>query len=1223
MLKLKDRIETASMRDNWDGKSVPRLNPVLPTAKLGIGMAIMKDISSLSDFTALKKLASALWQENNSYHGAAIMVGAGFSRSAASTGDASKKLPLWNYFSTKLADELHSSSNDPLRLAEEYCAYFGKQALHDLIKKEINDAAWEPGELHKLLLELPWSEILTTNWDTLLERASAEVHQPIYSVVSKQEDLSNARSPRIIKLHGTIDITKDLVFTQEDYRKYPQQHAAFVNFSRQVFIENELCLLGFSGDDPNFLQWAGWVRDHLATHSRRIYLVGALGLSSAKRKYLESINVAPIDLADLVTDYDEHDARHLEATKLFIRALQDLKPKQVWEWAPTQLHRSTTTEAERTSTNQEPSYAAKLLEDKIPSLEKDRLSYPDWLICPYGLRFNLQCQIIDPWPSARNLSAMAATSKAKILYEMTWHHQVTFEALPPWLANELLAICDPENPCVLSKKQQLEIAVLLLKNTRWMDNPEAEKIAKITSAILDKGEKFWPESIDELAYHYAIVARDSFDYKALEQYSEKITSNNPVWKIRKASLLAELGKFDKSEVLLAEAYKALLNQYRNDRNSIHVLSRLAWAHWLMRGVDLSSFSSEIKAFPSNYRDSKCDPWDHIEHIRMRVSKTLHEQQKQKSIELLFEPGSYRDNANTVRFSNELHPLLLLEGISGTVGMPLCWNGVNFLAEQAASLAELDGIEDTHRFALAIRSANSDNSDVLKKIFSRIKVACFSENDANNLLSQCILAINYWAAKCAEEPGSGRGIAIDRLRVFIEVTARVSVRATPEQAKQIFRLAVSLSKKPELRHFWLFDALKHLSKFSLESIPHSQQHDVFLEALSFPLQSEIGIMDHKEWPNPIIKHPGERKQDSALERRIDEIIDCIAPCSTKSAPALLRLFPLIEEDFLTNDELNKISEKLWGGELHPTTLPDMGLFKYTLLQLPSPDSSALKSLVRQYLFEAKNPDLISIERLTDIANSAQAESIKELPSPAQAADYFEQLIIWRPNKEHSDPLGLTQNTERQLAGLIGMVLARSVIPALRSEDLTEDRFQELCTFYSDVRASETLIAFPYFAIANEIFIEPTERLIRQGLQSNDANKLAYSSYAILTWRDHNESPATEKLILRLIYLIGVHRVAGSSALIWTLNQMYSKKYLSDESVESLIEILPIIFDSTSYKNCSPSGRESVSISFARASCVRLAGDIVSSGEHQNDELLRILDEAKKDPLPEVRFAEMTS
>lgn len=1182
----------------------------------------MKDITSLPDYAALKKLASALWQQDGSYHGAAIMVGAGFSRSAASTGDTSKKLPLWNYFSKKLADELGSGSTDPLRLAEEYCAYFGKQALHDLIKKEINDAAWAPSELYKSLLELPWSEILTTNWDTLLERASAEVHQPIYSVVTKQEDLSSARSPRIVKLHGTIDITKDLVFTQEDYRKYPQQYAAFVNFSRQVFIENELCLLGFSGDDPNFLQWAGWVRDHLATHSRRIYLVGALGLNAAKRKYLESINVAPIDLDDLVTDHDERDIRHLEATKIFIQALQEFKPKQIWEWNPSQLHRTTTTDAESSKTHQDSSYAAKLLEDKLPYLEKDRLSYPDWLICPYGKRFQLQVHITDPWPTPKNLSAMAESSKARLLYEITWHHQVTFEVIPSWMVKELLAVCDPDKPCELSKKQQLEIALLLLKNTRWMDSSEAEHISEITSSILEKGKKYWPESSDELAYHNAIVLRDRFDYAALEKYVEKITSKNPVWKLKKASLLAELGQFDNGNNLVAEAYKELLTQYRNDRNSIHVLSRLAWAHWLIRGIDLSSFSKKFEAFPSNYRDSLCDPWDHIEHIRERISKDLNKQQKQHAIEPLFEPGRYRDNSNTVSISNDLHPLLLLEGISSSVGMPLRWNGVNFLGEQAARLAELDGVDNIYRFGLAIRSANSDTSEVLKKVFSRVHIACLPESDVNFLLNQCMLAINYWLTKRASKSADTSQAAIGRLRVFIEVLARASVRATPEQAKQIFRLAVSLGKKHELHHFWLFDAVKHLCKFSLKSIPESQQHDVLLDALSFPLHSEISIREHNEWANPVLKHPGERKQDSALDRRIDEIIDDIAPCSPQSAPALLRLLPLIEKEFLTDAELNKISQKVWGSEFDSNYLPDTGLLKYVLLKIPSPDSSAVKTLVRRYLFEKKNLNPISPELLTDIANAATAENIKELPSADQAANYFEQLVVWRPNRESNDMLRLTHNQDRQLAHLVGEVLARSVVPALLSEGLTEERFQKLCAFYSEVGASEALIALSYFSIANDTFNEPVERLIRQGLQSDDEGKLAYSSYALLIWRNHKESPVIDRLIVRLMYMIGVNRMAGSSALLWTASQMYSKKYLSDENIESLVEILPIIFDNTNYRNISPYARESVSVSFVRAACARLARDIVSSGEHQNDELLRILDEAKQDALPEVRFAEMT-
>ena len=1183
---------------------------------------MITNISSLPDYAALKKLASALWQQDSSYHGAAVMVGAGFSRSSASTGDVNRKLPLWNDFSKTLAKELDSGSVDPLRLAEEYCAYFGKQALHDLIKKEVNDAAWTPGELHKSLLELPWSEVLTTNWDTLLERTSTEVHQPVYSVVSKQEDLSSARSPRIVKLHGTIDVTKDLVFTQEDYRKYPQHHAAFVNFSRQVFIENELCLLGFSGDDPNFLQWAGWVRDHLATHSRRIYLVGALGLNSAKRKYLESINVAPIDLDDLVAGHDEGDARHLEATKIFIQALQDLKPQQTWEWEPTQLHPATTIERDLTRIHQDPDYAAKLLEEKLPSLEQDRSFYPGWLVCPYQQRFQLQNQISSPRPNPKNLSAMTANNKAKLLYEMTWHHSVTYEVIPSWLAQELLTVCDPAKPCALTKKQQLEVALLLLKNTRWMDNPEAESIKQTTSVILEQGVKYWPESSNELAYHHAIVARDVFDYSAVEKSVEKITSSNPIWKLRKASLLAELGLFDKGEELVAEAHRELLGQYRNDRNSINVLSRLAWAHWLIRGIDLWSNKKEFKRFPSSYQESKCSPWDHIEHIRARISKELDKQQKQREIEPSFEPGHYKDNSNTVTFSNELHPLLLLEGVSSTVGMPLRWSGINFLVEQAVRLSELEGIDNVHRFALAIRAANSDSSDVLKKVFSRVQVACLPEEDVDFLLNQCTLAIHYWSEKRTKEPGNVRNYALDRLRVFIEVLARTSVRATQEQAKQIFRLAVSLSKKPEFHHFWLFDALKHLTEFALKSIPEPHHYEVLLEALSFPLQTEIGVEERKEWANPVIRHLGERGQNAVLDRRIDEIIDHITPCSSQSAPALLRLLPLIERDFLTDMELNKIAEKVWGADPEHHILPETGLLKYVLLKIPSQNPSSVRALVRHYLFEAKDSNLFNQEILTDIANAAQVENIKEFPSEEQAVDYFNKLVVWRAQENDNDMLGFSKHKEQQTAELIGEVLARSVVPKLPLAELTEENFQKLYAFYDEVEAAEVLIAFSYFAAENEIFIERVEKLLRQSFQAKDANKLAYASYALLTWRNLKESPAIEKLILRLIYLIGSNRMLGLSALLWTVNQMCSKKYLSDENIKSLVEILPVIFDNAGYSEISPYSRESVSISFVRAACVRLARDILKNSQDKNSELIRILEEAKQDALPEVRFAEMT-
>ncbi|CAD7492631.1 SIR2 family NAD-dependent protein deacylase [Aeromonas dhakensis] len=1170
----------------------------------------MTDIFSLPDYVTLTKLAAALWQQDGSYHGAAVMVGAGFSRCAASTGNAQEKMPLWNDFSKKLASELDSRSSDPLRLAEEYSAFFGKQALHDLIKKVINDPAWKPGNLHKDLLELPWSEVLTTNWDTLLERASANVYQPAYSLVSKQEDLSSARSPRIVKLHGTIDVTKDLIFTQEDYRKYPQNHAAFVNFSRQVFIENELCLLGFSGDDPNFLQWAGWVRDHLSSHTRRIYLVGALGLNSAKRKYLESINVAPIDLSALVADLDEQDSKHLEATRIFIKALQDLRPKQCWEWTPTNLRRKMITQEEDTKLRKEPEYAAKLLEGHIPLLAKDRESYPDWVVCPPDIQSRLKNHIDDPWPTPKNLSLMIPTEREKLLYEICWHYKVTFSVFPNWLVQELLKICNPDNHCSLTKRQQLEIALLIHKNTRWMSSSEAEPIIETTKHLLSNGDKYHPECSNELSYHNALLARDSFDYKELELQVNKISTNSPIWMLKKGGLLSELGQFEHATKLISEAHKELLLQHRNNKASIHALSRLACAHWLMRGINMLSDRKSFEKFPTIYDEYHCSPSEYMDYINGRIDNALQEQRKNQEIEPSFSPGYYKDNSQTVTISNEIHPFIFFEGVLNSIGMPLRWESVNFCVDKATRLAELEDLDNLYRFSLAIRAANSGDSPVLKKLFSRINIACLSDREISFLVTQCKLAIDYWSKKIDSH-------AVNRLGVFIEVLARVSVRVSIEQAKELFKFSVSLSKNTNLRCFWLFDAIGDLVNFTLDSIPKSQHKDVLLDALSFPLQVELGIEDHGKWVNPVIWEPGDRISSSTLDRRIDEIIDSVVPSSSKAAPALIRLLSLSTCGFLLPDEKQRLSQKIWGEHPDYSNLPETGLLKHTFLTLPSGDPSLVKSAVRKYLFDVDNNHLLNRHHLNDICQATKVMHDGIYPSEEQAIKLFNLMVDWRPRNDEGDILGWSQQEDEIIVSLIGDALSLSIAPSLSKEDLTEDNYNKLFAFYNDTESPNAMIAFTYFATANHTLIERVEKTIRQGFHSK-GNFLAFSSRALLKWRGMMELPVIERLILRLVYLTESGFKSGLSVQLSVIKEMLSNGFLNSEHIDSLVEIIPVIFDNSNYVNISPSSRESVSISFVRASCVELAKELLNKTSH-NSELIRILDEAQRDSLPEVRFA----
>jgi hypothetical protein len=187
-----------------------------------------------------------------------------------------------------------------LRIASEYEAAFGKARLDALILEMTPDLQYVPSKLHRLLLELPWADVFTTNYDTLLERT--EVDGRAYQPVLKASELTTAFTPRIVKLHGSFPSQTPFIVSEEDYRTYPRKFAPFVNSVRQSLLENSFVLLGFSGEDPNFLEWTGWIRDELGESHAPIYLVSPLSLGNAERTLLNRRGVTPIDVSPISTE---------------------------------------------------------------------------------------------------------------------------------------------------------------------------------------------------------------------------------------------------------------------------------------------------------------------------------------------------------------------------------------------------------------------------------------------------------------------------------------------------------------------------------------------------------------------------------------------------------------------------------------------------------------------------------------------------------------------------------------------------------------------------------------------------------------------------------------------------------------------------------------------------------------------------------------------------------
>ncbi|MBF0138441.1 MAG: SIR2 family protein [Magnetococcales bacterium] len=271
-------------------------------------------VMTFPDMAHVYRLREALWRDTP-FGNAGVMVGSGFSRNADPTSPGSRTMPTWQELTLSLVDRLYINPDQQaqresairesgatsgfLRLAQEFEAAFGRTTLNGLIRDLVPDMDYSPGDLHRLLLELPWADVLTTNWDTLLERASTDIFNRNYQIVRSLSEIPNNKRPRIVKLHGSLPANDPFIFTEEDYRTYQTRFAPFVNLVRQSMMENVICLLGFSGDDPNFLHWSGWARDHLDMLTQKIYLVGWLDLSTHRRRMLEDRHVIPIDLAHL------------------------------------------------------------------------------------------------------------------------------------------------------------------------------------------------------------------------------------------------------------------------------------------------------------------------------------------------------------------------------------------------------------------------------------------------------------------------------------------------------------------------------------------------------------------------------------------------------------------------------------------------------------------------------------------------------------------------------------------------------------------------------------------------------------------------------------------------------------------------------------------------------------------------------------------------------------
>ena len=918
----------------------------------------------------LNEIAERLWAER-----AAVMIGAGFSKNAGIG------FPDWNQLGDLFYQKAHGVRPDPtkqkylnvLRLAEEVQAAIGRPALENLLRSNIPDLNIEPSGLHVELLELPWVDVFTTNYDTLLERASSKVVTRRYEPVVNKEDIPYAVKPRIVKLHGSFPSECPFIITEEDYRRYPHDYAPFVNTVQQALLENTFCLIGFSGDDPNFLEWIGWIRDNLGKDkTQKIYLVGVFDLSSAKLQLLAQRGIIVVDLS-CCDGIEKHD--HKKALSRFFEYIRSKKPYALdWPYNPKPM---------------QPAHGADRIEEVQKVTEewrRERQAYPGWLIVPHGNREYLWVNTnawVDYLPGTEESPPGLDIQYA---FELIWRLE---RCLLP-IFNNIAVFCeklldkywpfqngDPPANCRIHPGEEkfqdlpwhdirqawLTISVAMLRFYReegYIDKwKEAENRLKTLPDNLSAEQK------EFLNYEGFLFSLFTLDLPNAKQRLENWRPNEaqPYWMAKRAAGLAEIGLLSEAGAISRDALEnirkklnqkvgtadltlvslesnaMLLGKYIQDAAA---LGKGEWGTLKDRRKQFNDRWNELKGF-------KCDPWNEIKLFEL-ILKNPPVQKKTITENREFDIGRI---TQTRHFSSTDQ-----EGLSAYAFLRFCeevgfpYRIGSYTMATKTALASLQRISRYSSFwAIATLARLGDAKDV-NSLFSRESVYRFTTHEADRFIQNYLDALD----KCRDDIHAGDAFRNDSYGVRLaqllpEVISRLCCKCSGETKRYVLEFVRRIYASPYKKNY---RNVKNLINRLISSMSEVEQYSLVPDLLKIPFPEDLNLLINDDFLNPflLLELNQKPKCAPALEIQpglVDHLFQQAALDNLdRRRWAITSLIILYKLQLLDNGQSQNLAEAIWR-VTDQYGLPDSKYFnKSEFLKFPYPEAVNPTQLFKYYV-----------------------------------------------------------------------------------------------------------------------------------------------------------------------------------------------------------------------------------------------------------------------------------
>ena len=907
-------------------------------------------------------------------HHAAVLVGAGFSRNADPVNsDNAVQIPMWNDLIDIFCDRLKIEEDDrkylnTLSIAQEFDETYGRPTLDKLLMDELDDDAYAPSDIHINLMKLRWSDVFTTNYDTLLERAAKKVANNRFKIVRDQKDLIySAGYPRIVKLHGSFPSNRPFIITEDDFRTYPAKFAPFVNTVQQSLLENTFCLIGFSGDDPNFIKWIGWIHDNIGLeNSPMIYLITHRHFSSAKENDLTSKKIKVIALDDIEKYQDKDIVSDDEYIKdLYRNFLQDIvdrtinKEDDIKTWPERRTYFS----------NFDENKSLFEIRDMLCQIHQD---YPGWIFTPYS-KYDNVLNIIRSFealyfsrkfPGRKNMvqegrksSKLSDTEENRLYFEIAYEYcwmnsiigcQLSQEAIKK--VTKYTAFYEGLPAEEKTKESETNYRFMLFQILRNLRLNNDNKWKSIYNKLSE--QKLTIEERNQLIYEDIYHDIYKLNLSEIEKKIYKISadSHQYIWSLRKAGLLASIGKYEEAESILMAAINDIRFASSNHYNNSSISSRAIESCLVtLYNYVIQAKNIETNIFGDVSNNFLMDP------KREDELDFIWDQENKQYVAFLFDEYTFKGQVNhspTFDLGRETYSVSLIRdnqdylkamsfmAFREMTGIPFRLSNVR---NNDGDLGTAKRLAPYNAIIPIVISILANNDKIVKNVWNRSYIANLTLEDVNELTDLCIDSMKFSLDKMNQNNYGmlEKNIYCYPAIIMPEVLSRLCSRCSEDRCQRILSI---IQKVYRNRKKYILVDSKNLVRRLIENIQLKTLIQNMYVFWDLPLEPD----DSYDSDSPecfefiyyrfqiIITATGETapiklQLDNVLEKKLQELFQSVTDKSIhQNAIRRLTYISLIYD--LNNNEQGKLQSIILDNDNIKNGLPYIGDFYPSSLNL---------------------------------------------------------------------------------------------------------------------------------------------------------------------------------------------------------------------------------------------------------------------------------------------------